>query len=713
MRLLATVLAIGITASAAQTQAHAQAPATAPGMPPASRPGHKMRVKIDSTPQQAAVYVDSKDYGIQGYTPTTIKLPRGAYTIILELPGFRAVQKPISVSRSATFQFVLERAARPAVLDVRASQTSEGATGGSLFVDGAAMGTVPARVEVAAGHHLVEVKRSGFKDYRDSADVGEGEQRTIVVELQSEAKKGSLLVTADVPGADVYVDGQRKDAAPTLIGDLTEGAHTVEVRKDPLPPWKQVVQVVGNQQTKVAATLGAQGASLRIVSSTPGAEVFVDGERKGVVNSDISGLTPGQHLVEVRAQNFQPMQLDMQLALGETRVARADLQPGIAPTQGARLRVVTPVPDAEVFLDGASLGRAPIDLADLPPGKHYVVVRKPGYAEWKREVNLVANAPTVLSAELSASGTLKVLSNIAGADVLIDGLVVGKTPVTIDVVAAGEHVIEVKKPGYIDAKQPFHMDGGEQKILSADLSQVPSTNPAEQAARFRGMTSFSAVTIDPGRFTADLAAGFFPFAQFRLTVGAARRGDIGFDVGVEVRTIGYLTDGGVHAKAQWLRAGPFALATDLFIGGGGGPSKRNDFTFELGVPMTLLFGQLVRFTLHPYLQAYTDRNCPSADDVKADPALKPDPKNGWGPSEFCDTTRHPPPAGFNPQDRFGGARFMMQAVLELSPIPVLSIFMIFEGDPVGQRAAFSGRWSPSLLEPDPQIYGRMGVSFKF
>jgi len=51
--------------------------AAAQPRPRPARPGHKMRVKIDSQPQQAAVYVDSKDYGIEGYTPVTLKLPKG------------------------------------------------------------------------------------------------------------------------------------------------------------------------------------------------------------------------------------------------------------------------------------------------------------------------------------------------------------------------------------------------------------------------------------------------------------------------------------------------------------------------------------------------------------------------------------------------------------------------------------------------------------
>ncbi len=117
-RLLALVLGI-----AAAGPAIAQSP-------------HKMRIKIDSQPQQAAIYVNSKDAGIQGYTPTTLRLPKGTYTIILELPGFRPVQKPIVVSRSEAFVFTLERQARPAVLDVRPSATNDAANGAQLLVDG-------------------------------------------------------------------------------------------------------------------------------------------------------------------------------------------------------------------------------------------------------------------------------------------------------------------------------------------------------------------------------------------------------------------------------------------------------------------------------------------------------------------------------------------------------------------------------------------------
>jgi hypothetical protein len=701
--------------------AHAQSP-------------RKMRIKIDSQPQQAAIYIDHKESGIKGYTPTTLRLPRGSYTVILELPGFRRVEKPITVTRSEGFIFTLERQARPAVIDVRPSANNDAASGAQLFVDGQPVGNVPARVEVAAGRHAIMVRKNGYNDFNDTADLQEGDQRQMSVDLQQAVKKGSILVTSDQSGADVFVDGQRKDATPALIGDLPEGQHQVEVRKD-AQSWKQIVTVVGGQQLKVQAQLqpaGPQVGSLRIVSSVSGAEVWIDGEQKGTVNTTIQNVPIGEHIVEVRARNFAPQSVNVTIGVGAQSVARVDMtaQPEKAAT--ARLRVVTPVPNAEVFIDGASAGPAPFDRSDLAPGKHYVSVRARGYAEFKREVDLDPTNPVTLSAELSASGSVKILSNVSGATVIVDGAVVGKTPVVLDTLAAGEHLLEVKQPGYVDAKQPFHIDGGEQKILAADLAPVHK-GPTQQdlARRMRSMSSFSAVTIDPARFTADVAGGFVPFAQIRLTVGAFRWNWIGMDAGIEMRTIGYFTEGGAHAKLQFIQAGPVAIGADIFLGGGGGPTHRNDFIFEVGIPFSLLFGEIVRFTAHPYLQVYTDKNCPSVQDIKGDAQSEGKSevdsstyKAEQGACEARDGTRSgddlssptgPPRPMVNqdPRERFAGARFMLQGVLEIAVSNNVNIFAIFEGDPVGQRQALTKKFSSLFPGQDPQIYGRLGVTFKF
>ena len=52
-----------------------------------------------------------------------------------------------------------------------------------------------------------------------------------------------------------------------MIADMVEGDHTVEVRKDPLPAFRQVIRVLGNQQVKVEA---------RFAEKMVGSLLFVD-----------------------------------------------------------------------------------------------------------------------------------------------------------------------------------------------------------------------------------------------------------------------------------------------------------------------------------------------------------------------------------------------------------------------------------------------------
>src|SRR5205085_11338006 len=86
----------------------------------------KYKIKIDSSPQQAAVYWDSspgqqpKLYGIAGYTPITIKVPKGPVKIVLELSGFKPVEQVLDVRKNTSISPTLERAPRMARLNLQA-----------------------------------------------------------------------------------------------------------------------------------------------------------------------------------------------------------------------------------------------------------------------------------------------------------------------------------------------------------------------------------------------------------------------------------------------------------------------------------------------------------------------------------------------------------------------------------------------------------------
>ena len=55
-----------------------------------------------------------------------------------------------------------------------------------IFVDGGFVGNAPARVKLASGAHIVEVKKAGFKDYRRQMQINEGSDLTLRVALEKQ-----------------------------------------------------------------------------------------------------------------------------------------------------------------------------------------------------------------------------------------------------------------------------------------------------------------------------------------------------------------------------------------------------------------------------------------------------------------------------------------------------------------------------------------------
>ncbi len=719
--------------------------------------GHKLTVKIDSSPQTATIYINDRNYGVQGYTPATLKLPKGTYKIMIELRGFKTEEQTLQVTRSQQFTFTLTRQAQPAVLDVRAG-TDQSALGGLISVDGTPVGTVPNQVEVVAGSHLLEVKRSGFNDYRDTVTVAEGERRTVVVTMAPQVKPGSILVTSDVVGADVYIDGQRRDAAPALIGDLPEGDHTVEVRKEGSPPWKQLVRVVAGQQTKVVAQLlpaAPAAGSLKVLSATPMADVLVDGDEKGPANAEIRDVRPGTHIVEVRARGFESKRQPVEVKAGEMQVVSIDLAPAQETRATAMLHVISPVPEAEVYLDGALVGKAPVDRTDLVPGKHFIVVRKPGYAEYRVEAELQPGKLFQVSAVLRAVGAIRAITNPPGADVYVDGTPLGKTPATLPDVGVGDHVVELKLKDFLDNKQSVRVEGGQQTIVQADLQPL-SHGPtvAELQKAQREQSSFGGMVVDRGKGNIDIGVGDPYFITARLITGLFRYGGFGMDLGVELRTSFYDTQVGVRPRVQILRADPFTLGFMLGLFGGGGPTKRNSFTFDIGPMATLAIGSYVHINFVPYYSYSTDRLCPSVQDIKDDDQQNGTGAAGSGPlyhdttktsghdygdeKDICKQFDGPQPAGMasrmdtylgnpppghqtsfkfgqnDPRERFSTNRFYLQGSIEIAVSAAISLWILVEGAPFQDvRQSFTSKFNPVYLDNDFPLYVRGGITGKF
>jgi len=691
----------------------------------------KYKVRIDA-PVRATIYLDDKSYGPVGYTPWEGRLISSSWKIILEAEGYEPAVKPVTVARKRTTQefFVpLIKKVEPGVIEVRAD-ADKNAFGAEVWVDGQLQGTIPVTLKLPDGRHLIEVKKEEFVTFTQWQEIKQGERASVQAVLKpiDKPKKGSIIVEADVPDAEVLLDGNpHNDTTPTTLSNVLVGPHIIEVRKSPAIPWKQTVQVDEGKTVKVraqlAATIGGPKAIIKILSNVDKARVFLDGKEMGQAPIELKDVSPGEHVLEVKAAGYQAAERRVVVNAGQPLVEKFDLNPEATAAKGT-LKVVSPVPEAAVYIDGESVGATP-QTKEMAPGDHFVVVQKVGYKKFEKKVRIEAGQTISITAELKAAGSLKILSRPTGAEVEIDGKPAGKTPFDTEGLDAGKHVVVLRHQGYYELSKTIEVKGGDQQVLNESLEMIDTgPTPAQLEAEQKSLTSFGARVLPRMRTTLDLGMGYPYVIDGRMTVGAGDLAGRAFDASFFFRSYFSRTELGVGARINLAYREPFAAGLFAQVGFASNffdDTGRNGFELDTGVAASLSGLGSVTITGRTYLAYWNDRHCPDRDATGAFPTDK-------SPLDTCldiadgsispsDLMRVEDLVGDGPNDAFkreSGARLMVSVIAEIAVYQQWNLWLLFEGPPFqGERAAFTDLFSPFLTKEDWGTYFRLGTTYKF
>lgn len=695
----------------------------------------KYKVRVDSAPQGATVYIDDKANGAVGITPWAGSLTKGKHTIIIELEGYLPATKSINVARTRKTQehyIPLVKKADPPRIDVRAD-ADKNVFGANVYLDGQPQGQAPLLLTTDPGRHQIELKKEGFTDFSQWIEVKENEKVTVNPYLKevAKAKVGTIVVSSDVDDADVYLDGNKVGETPVVINDVVEGLHVVEVRKEPALPWKQTVQVEAGKQTKVKgelkATIGGQGGSIRVLSNVSGAHVFLDGTDMGAVPVDIKDVKAGEHVIEVKAPKYQTREERVTVNAGSATVLKLDLN-AVARSE-AKIKVVSPVPGADVYIDGASVGKVPAEQ-EVASGEHFVIVKLDGYKTFEQKLRIEAGQTQTVSAELKAVGKLRVLTDPPGATVLINGIPQDKqTPFELNELEVGETVIRVELNGMLAQEKTVPIVGGKTEVLSFKL-ELLGMSEQELRDQQRSLSSFGARTLPARSSTFDIGIGYPYFTDVRVNVGAGKVKNFGFDAGPGFRSFGARSELGLGVRFQLVDRDPFSAGAFGNVYWGGKPlskSARSGWTVDTGVMASLTALTSVTITGRLYLNYWNDRHCPEYD---ATTTMFKDPEAA--PIAACETYRQFVATGTSPDmaltdkmedltnnsgagmfGRDGGSGLMASVISEIAVKQNWNLWFLLEGAPSrGERALFTDPFSAPMYKSDTRLYLRIGLTYK-
>jgi len=177
-----------------------------------------------------------------------------------------------------------------------------------------------------------------------------------------------------------------------------------------------------------------------------------------------------------------------------------------------------PLKDAVIELDGIDVGRWPLPSPlRAGVGKHTVGVLLAGYQPVRVAVLVAGEATVKASLELVAmtgkAAQLRIVSNVAKAQIVIDGEVVGQTPLVASLaIMPGKHVIELKRKGFAtgstvvnltsgaigEAKIDLREDPNEVQALGAKVTIVPTEEETRISIDGLAYRANTAIALAPG-----------------------------------------------------------------------------------------------------------------------------------------------------------------------------------------------------------------------
>jgi serine/threonine-protein kinase len=213
-------------------------------------------------------------------------------------------------------------------------------------------------------------------------------------------KVGQLMVSANVTGASISVDGRSDPSwlTPYTIPDLPAGSHNIVISMDNYDSFRQSVTIASGQTTNVVGNLSSPRAELDVITVPPGVEVFIDGKPAGL-SPVRATLAPGNHTYKAQLPGAAPFENSVSLTSGQILTKRLT-----APTAVATgiVLVRTIPPGATVLADGSPVsGQTPTSFR-LSVGTHTLVVSLSGYRPIQQQVTVSENETNTVNFTLTS-----------------------------------------------------------------------------------------------------------------------------------------------------------------------------------------------------------------------------------------------------------------------------------------------------------------------
>ena len=328
---------------------------------------------------------------------------------------------------------------------------------------------------------------------------------TLGAPAQALAAQTPVDIETQPPGATVFIvdaEGEETSLGQTPLKGTRVPRGRITLRFA-LPGHQGLVETLNISKTRARFVFTLQTATQPALllldghTTFHGAVVSLDGKVAGALPGRFS-LKAGRHQISVTKSGFEPWERWVDLNASQ----ELKLSVALSPEKETKSSViVTSTPSgADVHIGGIHRGKTPTVVSGLTAGEHQVVLSLEGYNPFQAKVTTEDGKQAVLEATMegakSRSGNIKILANVEGASVRLDGERLGKAPAFQEGLTPGLHLVEAAAEGHEAARREVTIRAGETTVVRLNLKEKVVVKPAK--VRLVCSVAGATVSIDGG-----------------------------------------------------------------------------------------------------------------------------------------------------------------------------------------------------------------------
>ena len=267
---------------------------------------------IKSNTENANIFINNE---FEGASPVRKYLPIAKeHTYRVEAPLYHTESG--SVKLNSEDKTTLQIDLKPAFGYLKVNTTPE--NGAKISINGEFQeGSTPlTSKKLKSGVYSVQALKPMYKSAPVEVHVQDG--KTTEVNINLIPTFAQAEITCQDQDAEIYIDGEKK-ANGSFKGQLDEGTHQLEVRKQSHRTLKKTINVISGQTLREnIEKLQAINGKLNLDSNPFEAEIYIDAKHYGQTPMQIPNLLIGEHNLQLKKEGFKDFSTKIKIEENKT-----------------------------------------------------------------------------------------------------------------------------------------------------------------------------------------------------------------------------------------------------------------------------------------------------------------------------------------------------------------------------------------------------------